>query len=68
MTDKRIVIRSKDGEVKAEAFGMIGSECEERLEFLSRALGDEIASELKAEYHMEEETEEVSHKLKPFCG
>ena len=68
MTDKRIVIRSKDGDVKVEAHGMVGTECEGKIEFLVRALGDEIASELKAEYHMEEETEEVSHKLKPFCG
>ena len=68
MTEKKYIIRSKDGEVKIEAHGMVGTECEEKMEFLVRALGDEIASELKAEYHMDEETEEVCHKLKPFCG
>jgi hypothetical protein len=65
---KKYVIISKDGEMKIEAHGFVGKECEEKMEFLVRALGDEIASELKAEYHMDEETEEVCHKLKPFCG
>lgn len=68
MTEKKLVIRSKNGDMKVEAFGMVGSECEKPIDFLSRALGEEIASELKAEYHMEEETEEVSHLIKPFCG
>ena len=65
---KKFVITSKDGEVKVEAHGFTGSECEEKMKFLVRALGDEIASELKAEYHMGPEVEEECIKFKPFCG
>jgi hypothetical protein len=54
--------------MKVEAFGFTGSECEEKMEFLVRALGDEIASELKAEYHMGPEVEEEKICFKPNCG
>jgi hypothetical protein len=65
---KKYVLTSKDGEMKVEAFGFTGSECEEKMEFLVRALGDEIASELKAEYHMGPEVEEEKICFKPHCG
>ena len=65
---KRYVIKSKDGEMKIEAFGMTGKECEDKMQFLINALGEEIASELKAEYHMGPEVEEEKICFRPLCG
>ena len=65
---KKFVIKSKDGVVKIEAHGFTGSECEGKMEFLVKALGDEIASELLPEFHMGEEVEEEKICFKPFCG
>jgi hypothetical protein len=65
---KKFVVKSKDGKCKIEAHGFTGKECEEKMEFLVKALGEEIASELLPEFHMGEEVEEEKICFKPFCG
>ena len=50
---KKFVITSKDGEVKVEAHGFVGSECDTKMKFLVNALGDEIADELIQEMDTE---------------
>jgi len=67
MTQRKIVMRTKNGVIEVEAVGFIGSICRERTEFLTRALGEEIVEDLKPVFY---ETEEEGEKIcyKPLCG
>jgi len=67
MTQKKIIMRTKNGVIEVEAVGFVGPTCKTRSEFLIRALGDEIVEDLKPVYY---ETEQEEEKIcyKPLCG
>jgi len=68
---KKVVITAnkKTGEVNIEAFGYTGSTCAEVVDILRKALGEEVAEDLKPEFYMGNEIEEEDKIcFKPFCG
>lgn len=65
---RKIIVKSKDGKVTIETTGFTGATCREADEFLRRALGEEIAEELKPVFFMGEEVEEEKICFKPLCG
>lgn len=67
MTQKKIIMRTKNGVIEVEAVGFVGPTCKTRSEFLIRALGDEIVEDLKPVYY-ETEQEEETIKYRPLCG
>lgn len=66
---KRIVMKTKNNDVKVEAFGFSDRGCDKATEFLRRNLGDEIATELKPTYYVDVNSEEEDKICyKPLCG
>ena len=68
---KKIIVRcnTKTGEIKIETKGFTGESCREADTFLRRALGNEIAEELKPAFYLGNENEEEdSICFEPFCG
>ena len=63
---KKIIVRSKNGIMKIETVGFVGTSCEDVDEFLRSTLGDEISRELKPVYF--EREEENGYCYEPLCG
>jgi hypothetical protein len=63
---REVVIRIRpNGKVEIETFGFVGTSCAEIAEFLERILAgenpeqDDIQRDLKPEYYLEEQEEEI---------
>ena len=67
MTQKKIIMRTKNGVIEVEAVGFVGPICKTRAEFLTRALGEEVMEDLKPVYYETEEGVEIN-QYKPICG
>lgn len=63
MDNKEIVVEIKEnGEIQAETFGFVGTDCELELDRLLKGLANKKAVERKAEYYKNKTT--VSNKQK----
>ena len=56
MGKKVIVKLGKDGSVKVEAEGFVGSSCEDATKFIDDIFGKPTDKKLKPEYYQEEQT------------
>ena len=65
--DKKVEITlDKDGGIKVEAFGFVGSSCEEATKFLEELYGEALEKELKEEYWQDETL--GAHLPSGYCG